>query len=139
MANNFIFSNFQTVKILHDDILYPSVEHYFQAQKTDNIQQKLRISQLQLPSQAKRIGRSLILRKDWNSVKLSVMKLGLQKKFSQEPFRSLLLNFEGDIIEYNYWHDNYWGSCLCSSCSAIPALNKLGKLLMEIKNELSNS
>ena len=38
-----------------------------------------------------------------------------------------------EIVEGNYWHDNYWGNCTCDKCKNIEGQNKLGKILMKIR------
>ena len=59
---------------------------------------------------AKRAGRKLKLREDWEMVKISIMRRFLMQKFSYNSFKTKLLE-TGDvlIVEGNYWHDNYWG------------------------------
>jgi predicted NAD-dependent protein-ADP-ribosyltransferase YbiA (DUF1768 family) len=67
------------------------------------------------------------------------MEYGLRQKFSKPEFISLLLNTSNrEIIEGNYWHDNYWGSCTCDKCGN-KGLNKLGILLMKIRKELQDN
>ncbi len=39
----------------------------------------------------------------------------------------------GEIVEYNHWHDNFWGDCLCDRCKHIDGENMLGKMLMAIR------
>jgi len=59
-------------------------------------------------------------------------------KFSQnEDLKEKLLN-TGEIYleEGNWWHDNYWGQCNCYRCRNIHGLNKLGKILMQVRDEL---
>ena len=65
------------------------------------------------------------------------MKKLLKQKFSNTEFRNFLLS-TGDLYieEGNYWHDNFWGNCYCKKCIEIEGINKLGKLVMEIRDEL---
>ena len=42
------------------------------------------------------------------------------------------------LIEGNYWHDNYWGNCLCPKCKEIEGQNQLGKILMKVRSTLSH-
>ena len=87
------------------------------------------------PGKATRQGQKLSLREDWNEVKLNVMEDLLRIKFSQVNFRKLLLAAgEHDLIEDNYWHDNFGGSCSCELCDN-HGLNHPGKLLMKLRSE----
>ena len=110
-------SNFYPCSIIYDEITYPSTEHVFQAFKSDDAEDHIRISQLAKANEAKKAGRKLKIREDWDSVKDGIMKEILSIKFSDPKLRQLLLD-TGDIplIEGNYWHDNYWGVCTCEKC-----------------------
>jgi hypothetical protein len=80
---------------------------------------------------AKRLARHIELRPDWDDVKLSIMKELLTIKFQQHPeLRTKLKNVRANIVEENYWHDTFWGTC-----NGVGE-NHLGKLLMGIRAEL---
>jgi len=131
------FSNFYPSIILFENRNYPTVEHAFQAAKTKDEIFRKKISEIPAykPGQAKRMGRKSRLRKDWELIKLSIMRRLLMQKFSFEEFKNLLTSTkDAIIIEGNYWHDNYWGDCYCSKCEEIPGKNHLGKLLMKIRD-----
>lgn len=119
------------------EVIYPTVEHYFQAMKTENPRERERIRLAPTPGKAKRLGRNVNLRADWEEVKQSVMKYALIKKFNNNPeLKSLLLETgDAELVEGNDWHDNYWGNCSCAKCANIPGANHLGKLLMEIRED----
>ena len=135
----FEFSNFEPCKIFLDGVPWPSVEHYYQAQKTFDLKSQERIRKLESAKDAKKAGKNLVVRPDWERVKESIMYDALQEKFKQGVFRNRLLNTgEQDIVEWNTWHDNYWGNCLCVNCEKIKGQNRLGKLLMKIRSELKN-
>jgi ribA/ribD-fused uncharacterized protein len=91
------------------------------------------------PGEAKRIGRAVTLRPDWEAVKDRVMWTGLVAKFSQHrDIRQLLVGTGlAILIEGNYWHDNYWGDCVCERCSEIPGKNMLGEELMMLREAYS--
>lgn len=143
MINNFegynaFLSNFYECPIVDKDgILYPTNEHYFQAYKTLNIEERKMIAAAATPGQAKRMGRRVQLRADWEQVKESVMLDALRLKFSNGLMQDLLLT-TGDqiLVEGNWWHDNEWGDCQCDKCIGIKGKNKLGNLLMFVRNEL---
>lgn len=83
------------------------------------------------------MGAKAAMRLDWEHVKESIMLRGLREKFSQPDFKRSLLNTGNEeIVEFNHWHDNEWGSCNCIKCRNIPGKNKLGKLLMQVRSEL---
>ena len=124
-------SNYYNSPITHDGITYPTNEHFFQAMKTLKIDERLAIAAAETPGQAKRMGRSVTLRSDWEKIKSYYMELGLRLKF-QNPDLAAKLIATGDeeLIEGNDWGDRIWGVCNGEG------ENRLGKLLMTIRNEL---
>jgi ribA/ribD-fused uncharacterized protein len=88
--------------------------------------------------EAKRYGRTIPVRSDWDEIKVPVMKAILEMKFSQPYFKKRLLEVTEPIVEENHWHDNFWGDCICDKCKNVVGQNHLGKLLGEIKKELGN-
>jgi ribA/ribD-fused uncharacterized protein len=124
-------SNFEGPEIEFEGLRYKTLEAAFQAAKTTDPAEKLYIQSLPTPGQAKRAGRRVTLRPDWESVKLSVMETLLRQKFSQGPWGEWLLATEDeDLIEGNTWGDIFWGVC-----GGIGE-NHLGILLMKIRTEL---
>ena len=114
-----------------------TVEHRYQAAKAINDADRNRILAAPKPHDAKKLGRGIIPRSDWDDIKLIVMEQLLLEKFTREPFRSLLLDTKGMVlIEGNNWHDNFWGSCRCSryECGS-SGQNHLGRLIMKIRDE----
>jgi ribA/ribD-fused uncharacterized protein len=89
------------------------------------------------PGQAKRLGRRIKLRQDWDEVKVDVMLGLLRQKFGGPILAAeLLATGERTLIEGNHWHDNFWGKCYCRKCCQKEHKNTLGKLLMQIRDEL---
>lgn len=130
-------SNFYPSTFTHDGIEYQTVEHFFQAAKTLDIKEKKAIAAAATPGEAKRMGRKVQLRPDWEKVKEYYMELGLRLKFKNPSLRQKLLETgNNELIEGNSWHDNEWGSCYCARCQNIAGKNKLGKLLMKLREEL---
>ena len=125
-------SNFFPSKITDfEGNIYPTVEHYFQAMKTLDPEKRKIIAAAPTPGQAKRLGRKVNLRKDWEEIKLDVMKTALRQKFSKPGLRQMLLDTgDAELIEGNWWGDTYWGVC------NVVGENHLGELLMEIREEL---
>lgn len=116
---------------------YPTVEHAYVAAKTTDRELRRRIKACPDPAAAKKLGRSIPLRPDWEAVRLEVMEYLLRRKFSHPELREKLLA-TGDAVlaEENCWHDNFWGDCTCDRCKATPGQNHLGRLLMKIRDEL---
>lgn len=135
------FSNFVPCVIHFEGYNYPSVEHAYQAAKTLSHSHRMEICRL-YPNQAgkaKRLGRKVPLRSDWEEVKIDIMKRFLMQKFSYEKFRNKLMESgERELVEGNYWHDNFWGNCICSKCERKFGKNMLGNLLMEVRRILRN-
>jgi ribA/ribD-fused uncharacterized protein len=137
----FPFSNFEVIpggiQYGAGDLMFSTVEHAFQAMKTTDPIWRERVRMAATPSLAKRLGRKVPLRADWEQVKTKIMKTLLRMKFRSEPFRTRLLTFEGPIVEINTWHDQTWGDCVCGKARCQkPGLNLLGHLLEEVRNEL---
>ena len=119
---------------------YASVEHAFQASKflDPEIRAKFRMAGLG-PGQAKNYATYLktkgLVRPDWKEVSVEMMRGLLVQKFTYAILRrKLLASFTAELVEGNWWHDNFWGNCLCDECEDIPGENWLGRLLMEIRN-----
>lgn len=142
MINNFInqyafLSNFYPVPVTLYNKMFPSVEHAYQAAKTtdDTLQKMIRILPKNQAGKAKKLGQKLELRPGWEKVKVSLMRNLLRKKFSVEELKSRLdATKPEELVEGNYWHDNFWGDCQCQRCIDIKGKNTLGKLLMEIRD-----
>lgn len=114
-----------------------TVENVYQASKAIDWDDQVRIAQLP-PGQAKRAGQRIVLRPNWIHKKLGVMEMALRLKFARDTEQARLLLATGDeaIVEWNTWHDNFWGSCTCWDCDTKKALNMLGMLLMVIRQQL---
>lgn len=147
-GENEFLSNFYPAEIKHGGILYPTSEHFYVAMKIDKPQKiddthysiaefRKMISKIDNPGKAKRIGRKVILSNDWESRKLDVMNWVVREKFKIKHLRKLLIS-TGDekLIEGNYWHDNFYGHCICDGCINKKKKNHLGKILMETRREI---
>jgi len=130
-------SNFSDCEIEYEGIKYPSVEHFYVAMKTTDPKIRSEISELPTSGKAKRFGRKLekegMVRPEWEDLKVSIMKFALDEKYSQEPYKSLLIE-TGDIEiqEGNMWGDTFWGIDLESG----EGRNTLGKMIMKIRKKL---
>jgi len=112
-------------------MVFGTVEGAYQAAKTLDLEVRAQIAALPRPGQAKRYGRKLKVRDDWEKVKLAVMEDLLRQKFAHPDLRQKLLD-TGDayLEESNTWGDRWWGVCDGKG------QNHLGRLLMKIRNEV---
>ena len=78
------FSNFSAHPIRLKDRVWPTTEHYFQAQKFPDTPHEEQIRNAPSPMIAARLGRnrSRPLRPDWEQVKETIMREALQAKFT---------------------------------------------------------
>lgn len=110
-------------------IAYKSVENYFQAMKSSDINIHKMMAMLS-PELARKNGRNLPLPADWQDRRLRVMEDALRLKFSQNPeLAEKLVQTKGKIVEHNTWNDDFWGKCTDKG------ENRLGQLLMKLRDE----
>ncbi len=126
-------SNFHPSPIEVDGILYPTVEHAFQAAKTFVPEEKQGIAAAATPGRAKRKGRKVQLRPDWEQVKVGIMEELVRLKFATHADlrERLLATGNAELIEGNNWNDTFWGVCRGRG------RNELGLILMKLRSELA--
>lgn len=108
----------------------PAVEYEYQAAKAKYYDDYIKIMSAESAGEAKKLSKTIIIREDWDSIKLVVMEMLLRKKFASEPLKSKLISTgNAFIIEGNDWGDTYWGVC------GGKGDNHLGRLLMKIRDE----
>ena len=71
--------------MVFDGITYPTAEHAYQSAKTLDMSERRRIAALPTPADAKREGRKLTLRTDWETTKFDVMERVVRDKFTRSP------------------------------------------------------
>lgn len=129
-------SNFYPCVIEYEGIIYPSTEHAYQASKTLNVEFRRLISEMPTPGKAKKAGKIIEVREDWNKIKYKVMYEVCSKKFQIPELRQKLLDTgSSELVEGNWWHDNTWGVCGCEKCPGV-GHNFLGRVLMVIRNDI---
>jgi hypothetical protein len=130
---NGCFSNFAPYPIRLDGCRWPTPEHYFQAQKFADEAHREAIRKAKSPMIAARMGRDRKkkLRRDWESVKVSIMTEAVRAKFSQNEELKAILLAAGDakLVEHTE-KDAYWGDGGDGS-----GKNMLGQILMRIRAE----
>ena len=121
-------SNFMPAKVMLGGVTYPSVEHAYQAAKTLDMAHRNKIRSLLTAGKAKRESEFIVLRPNWDSMKVDVMKNLVKQKFQQHYYADLLLKTgKSQIIEGNHHNDIFWG--VCNGVGQ----NWLGQILMEIR------
>jgi len=132
-GDNRFLSNFYTCKVRSDGVTYPSLEHAFQAAKTDSGLEKEAVAAAPTPGKAKRLGRKVTLRPNWSQDRLRVMTSLLHDKFTRHHYlrQALLATEDALLIEGNSWGDTYWGQSPLGT-----GKNHLGNLLMNLRSEL---
>ena len=135
--NEYAFlSNFYPSPIHVQGLRYPTVEHAFQAAKTDDPVMRERVRRMQSATSAKRLGRSgdLILIAGWDDKRIEVMHELLILKFAAPTLQKKLIGTSPkELIEGNTWGDKYWGA-VWNEALGWQGENNLGKLLMELRN-----
>ena len=115
---------------------FGSTEAAFQAAKCKSLDDRKAFIG-KTPAEAKKLGRKVSLREDWDDCKVDVMREILLLKFcspteeSKMLAKKLVSTGDAELIEGNYWHDTFWGICNGEG------ENHLGKLLMEIREMLN--
>jgi N-glycosidase YbiA len=126
-------SNFQPSPIEVDGILFPTVEHAFQAAKTFDPVEKQAVAAATTPGTAKRLGRKVQLRPDWKQVKVGIMEDLVRLKFTTHADlrEQLLATGDAELVEGNNWNDRFWGVCRGNG------QNQLGLILMKVRSALA--
>ena len=129
----FFLSNFYQAPVCVDGIIYRNNEAAFQSLKTTDINIRREFAELD-PSVAKRKGRRIKLRSDWEKIKYIKMYSVCYAKFTQNPdLKEKLLQTGDEILEEgNDWGDKIWGTVNGEG------ENNLGKILMQIRKELGD-
>jgi ribA/ribD-fused uncharacterized protein len=128
------FSNFSPHPISLNGKTWQTSEHYFQAQKFAGTPAEEEVRLAESPMFAAQIGRSRKspLRRDWWSVRDSIMYEVVVAKFTQhDDLREILLGTgDAKIVEHTE-KDRYWGDGGDGS-----GQNRLGQILMRVREEL---
>ena len=126
----FFLSNFYNSPMYFEGTYYLNAESAYQSCKLKNIYMR-RVFSFLTPSQAKEQGRNLIIRDDWEDVKVQYMYRIIREKFKDKTLRmKLLLTGNEKLVEYNTWGDRFWGVYKGKG------ENMLGNILMRVRNEI---
>lgn len=125
-------SNFWPAPVLYEGKVYPTTEHAYQAAKTHNQAWREKIALTPTAKDAKRLGRIVKIREDWDKVRVLVMYQLVEQKFTVHPELKRLLLETGNqqLVEGNTWGDVFWGVC------GGKGENRLGHILMSVRSKL---
>ena len=127
-------SNMHSVPVEWDGRTYQNSEAAFQSAKALDAKERDTFCGLNGVT-AKRQGKKVLLRLDWEEVKDGIMEEVVRAKFTQNPelAKKLVETGEAQLMEGNNWHDTYWGV----DSKTLEGENHLGVILMKIRAELS--
>lgn len=124
-------SNFHPCTIKFEGKEYWTVEHAYQAAKTLDNKQREWVQQASSPGLAKRRGRRVDIRQDWDKIKIQIMMKLVLNKFQNPKLRDrLLATGDAELVEGNSWGDTFWG------VSRGRGKNYLGRILMQVRQHL---
>ncbi|MCA9390377.1 NADAR family protein [candidate division WWE3 bacterium] len=129
----FEFANYYPAPILLDGTIWSTVEHYFQAQKTNIPEWKEKIRSAENPDEAKKIGWEVPDYNDeyWLAHRDEVMSKAVIAKIGQHPhIRELLISTGSQTLIEDSPNDTYWGMVQGHG------ENRMGKLLMKIRETI---
>jgi N-glycosidase YbiA len=127
-------SNFSPDPFTIEGVRWPSVEHFYQAQKYESSEIAERIRLAETPLKARKAGqdRSLAPRADWQSIKEDIMRIAVMNKFAQNRrIREQLLATGDEELFHISNSDSYWGRS-----SDGEGDNRLGQILMDVRTTL---
>lgn len=130
-------SNFYPTRMMYCDHIYKTAEQLYQSAKCVKFKDRQKIRDAETAKKAKILGNFVTPRDRWEQIKVYTMENILDSKFSLNPeLRDMLCNTNGlKLISLNYWHDTFWGCCVCSKHKR-KGQNKFGLLLMKIRCKL---
>ena len=127
------FSNFARYPVHIDGKIWPTSEHYFQAQKYTGTELEEKVRNAKNAFYAAKFGRELgPLPDDWENIKVDIMCEVVLAKFTQHPdLRKLLLDTDDAILIEHTRKDSFWGDGGDGTGE-----NWLGKILMMVREDL---
>lgn len=133
-GKNAFLSNFYPIEVTINGITYPTAEHAYVAQKSISISERINISEIKTPGEAKKYGRKMSLHPMWNKIRIPAMQAVLSAKFQDPEMLDRLLKTENQtLVEGNTWGDRFWGAVY--EDGDWTGENNLGVLLMYLRQE----
>ncbi len=126
-------SNFSPPGVELEGFYWPTVEHFFQAQKFIEPEAQELIRKAATPKEARSLGQSrkFKLRPSWDAIREEVMLKALRIKFKNPAVRDLLLSTGTRMLVESSPFDYFWAAGQDGS-----GQNRLGHLLMQVRSEL---
>jgi len=130
---HFFLSNFYEAPVEYEGLTYQNSEAAYQAQKCADPKDREAFTAMN-PAEAKKAGRAVTLRKDWEDVKIAVMTGVVRAKFEQNSdlAEMLLATKDAYLEEGNDWGDRVWGTVNGEGA------NNLGIILMDTRRFLQS-
>jgi ribA/ribD-fused uncharacterized protein len=130
-------SNFHPCSVRIGELTFPSSEHAYMAFKTLDPEVRKHIATLATPSEAKRFGRTLKLRPNWEALRIKAMRKVVVAKYTQNPdLANLLLATSPKYLEEtNDWGDEFWGTTVKEG-RGTAGRNWLGVITMGVRDQL---
>jgi len=128
-------SNFYEAPFRIGSFIFPTVEHYYQSNKSSDIYERVDIIMADSPKEAKEIAKEIESPSDnWDDRKVIYMWKGVNAKFKQNDYLKQYLLDTGDaeLIE-NSPYDSFWGRG-----KNWDGKNMLGKMLMKLRSNIRN-
>lgn len=133
----YVFSNYSSFAIEWKGKLYPTSEHTYHSEKfeDESLKEQVRNTRSAHDSQKFAEANKNKYRKDWNDVRLGIMKEILKAKVEQHLYvkKKLLESGDKELIE-DSWRDSFWGWGPNKD-----GQNQLGKLWMEVREEFKKN
>jgi ribA/ribD-fused uncharacterized protein len=125
-------SNFWPAPVVLDGLTYPTVEHAYQAAKSEDPAWRQLVLRTPKPGKVKRSARGVQVRPDWDAARVGIMLDLLRQKFRKgsDLGDQLARTGQRELIEGNTWGDVWWG------VSRGQGQNMLGKLLVQVRGEI---
>lgn len=130
-------SNFWPCEIEYEGVIFPSLEHAYQAAKSLDPKVRETIRACDKPGKAKRLGKTVVMRPDWDRVKVEIMKTLVAQKFKDPTLRTKLLETGTKVlVEENQWGDRVWGAVWDADHKVLVGDNLLGRIIMSVRDEI---
>lgn len=128
-------SNFAYSPVELNGRIFPTVEHAYQAAKTqdDYSRWKFQVIPSDQANVAKKMGQEVkIATPNWDVARLDVMLDLVRKKFKIKEYRQMLISTgSATLVEGNTWGDQFWG------VSRGRGENHLGRIIMRVRKEIN--
>jgi ribA/ribD-fused uncharacterized protein len=130
------FTNFYPAPLMIDSILFPTSEHYFQAQKFSHLSVSDFIKSRKSPFEVAEFGLPLFnnfIVNNWNSVRTNLLEIALLEKAKDPNIIQLLLSTKNHPIVYLNPKDPKWGA------TPTGGDNYMGEFWVSIRKTINNN